>query len=331
MQRFSRFLVVIALPFTAMPLTAAAHHSVAYYGNEMVQVAGTLVKVEWRNPHVRWTIEATDDKGSTQTWRMEGNSIYNLQRSGVTRDMFKLGDEVNVVGRRGIRDAHMVLAMNMLLPDGKELLLWDTTERYVDQEHLIVNAAAENKGIFRVWSVPAANSAAAVAQLARQPFTQKAIAARASWNLADNFATRCEPEGMPRIMVNPHPFEFIDHGDQITLRTELYDISRTIHMDRDAPPENEPWSRLGYSVGKWENGDLVVKTTRINWPYFDTIGTPLSKDVTVLERFKLSEDQTRIDFDVTVADPSTFTEPAVLRGYWLALGETILRFDCQPN
>ena len=135
---------------------------------------------------------------------------------------------------------------------------------------------------------------------------------------------------MPRIMANPHPFEFVDRGRQILLRTELYDIERRIHMDRAAPPEEAPWSPLGYSVGAWEEGALVVRTTRINWPYFDTRGTPQSEDVQVSERFLLSEDQTRLSFEVTVTDPATLREPAVIRGHWLALGETLPRYDCQP-
>ena len=135
---------------------------------------------------------------------------------------------------------------------------------------------------------------------------------------------------MPRIMVNPHPFEFIDRGNEITLRTELYDIVRTIHMDREAPPDEEPWSRLGYSVGTWDDNDLVVTTSRVNWPWFDNAGTRQSEQVVVTERFTLSEDQTRLDFEVSVVDDATFTEPAVLRGYWLALGESIAVYDCVP-
>jgi hypothetical protein len=309
---------------------ASAHHSVAYYSDTLVEVTGTIVDVEWRNPHVRWTIDVVNDRGIPETWRLEGNSLYNLNRSGVTREMFDTGAQVRVVGRAGTRDRRALLAMNMLLGDGREILLWDTVERYVDQEHLVVDAAAENRRIFRVWSVPAANAAAAVAQLAWQPFTASAIEARASWDLFDNFATRCEPEGMPRIMVNPHPFEFVDRGDTLLLRTELYDIERTIHMSRDAPPVDTPYSRLGYSIGAWQDGVLVVQTTHLNWPYFDTIGTPLSEAAEVEERFTLSADQTRLDFEVTVIDLSVFTEPAVLRGHWLALGESLPRFDCQP-
>lgn len=319
------FMLLCVSPF------ALAHHSVAYYGNERTELSGRLLDVEWRNPHVRWTLEVPNEAGGTDVWRLEGNSIYNLQRGGMTRDIFPLGEQVTVNGRLGLRDTHSLLAMSMRFPDGREVLLWDTQESYAKQAHSVVDAAAENKGFFRVWSVPVSNAAAATDQLARQPFTARAVAARASWNPLDNFAIRCEPEGMPRIMVNPHPFEFVDHGREITLRTELYDIERTIHMGRAAPPEGTPASRLGYSVGAWENGDLVVTTTHLNWPYFDTIGTPLSEAVEVLERFHLSDDQSRIDFTVTVTDPSTFTEPAVLHGYWFALGEEILRFDCQAD
>jgi hypothetical protein len=135
---------------------------------------------------------------------------------------------------------------------------------------------------------------------------------------------------MPRIMINPHPFEFIDRGDGIVLRTELYDTERVIHMGAVTPSEHVPPSRLGYSVGAWDDGALVVRTTRIDWPWFDNGGTPQSTDVEIVERFTLSEDQSRLDFEITVTDPGTFVQPAVLRGYWLALGETILRYDCQP-
>src|SRR6185503_8251054 len=147
----------------------------------------------------------------------------------------------------------------------------------------------------------------------------------------DNFATRCEPEGMPRIMFNPHPFEFIDRGATITLRTELYDTERTMHMDRPGPAAGEPASRLGYSVGRWDGAALVVTTSRVSWPFFDNIGSPQSEAVQILERYSLSEDQSRLDFRVTVTDPTTFTTPAVIDSYWLALGATVRRYDCQPQ
>jgi hypothetical protein len=308
---------------------AAAHHSVAYYGEEVVELVGEIAEVEWRNPHIRLTVRAVNDRGLEETWRMEGNSIYNLQRAGITSDLFPVGQSVIVTGNKSMREEYMLLLDSVSLPDGQEYLFWDLTGRAQTVEQL-VDAAAEDRGIFRVWSVPRANIATYLQQLQDQPFTEAAIAGRASWNPLDNFATRCEQEGMPRIMVNPHPFEFIDHGTEITLRTELYDIVRTIHMDRAAPPDTEPSSRLGYSAGIWDDGDLVVTTTRVNWPYFDNVGTPQSEDVEIVERFVLSDDQTRLDVEVTITDPTTFTRPAKLTPYWLAVGDTIPAYDCKP-
>lgn len=76
---------------------------------------------------------------------------------------------------------------------------------------------------------------------------------------------------------------------------------------------------------------LVVQTTRINWPYFDDIGTPQSETVKMIERLTVSEDQTRLDYHLTITDPVTFIEPATIERFWLALGETLPRYDCQLN
>jgi hypothetical protein len=192
----------------------------------------------------------------------------------------------------------------------------------------VVDAQREDRGIFRVWSVPAPNPVG-TAVLRNLPFTPQAVAARASFDLLDNFATRCEPEGMPRIMFNPHPFEFVDRGATLLLRAELYDTERVIHMNAAAAPSDAPRSRLGYSVGRWDSGALVVTTSHVDWPYFDNAGTPQSTRVEIVERYTLSDDQARLSFHVTVIDPTTFTAPAVVEGHWLALGHTIDRYDCR--
>jgi len=313
-----------------VPQKIFAHHSVTFYSDDVVEIAGELTRIEWRNPHIRLTLNATNDRGLTETWEMEGSSIYNLARSGITAETFEVGQHLVITGQPSTREERMLLLREILLPEGRRLEMWIQNVTRLESDNRLVDAAAENRGIFRVWSVPAANLAAALAQLRDQPFTESAIAARTDWDPLENFATRCEPEGMPRITVNPHPFEFIDRGDAITLRTELYDIERTIYMDRAVPPDDASGSSLGYSVGAWDDDDLIVRTTRLNWPYFDNAGTPLSEDAEIAERFSLSDDQTRLDFEVTVTDASTFTRPAVLTGYWVALGDTIARYDCMP-
>jgi hypothetical protein len=114
---------------------------------------------------------------------------------------------------------------------------------------------------------------------------------------------------MPVIMEQPYPIEFIDRGDTILLRIEEYDQVRTIHM-RNVPDEAaQPHSLHGFSVGRMEDRDLVVRTTKINSGTFDTIGIPLSFDAWLEERFAPSADGSTLEYYLTVHDPVYLTAP----------------------
>ncbi len=318
------------LCLTATP--AIAHHSTAFYSDQLVEVEGELLGVKWRNPHVVWQFKVTNDAGVEEIWNMEGASTYPLKRAGVTRDLFVAGHRIKVAGQKSKREENVMLATNMLLPNGRELLLWGNIAARFGDASKLVDAAAEMKGLFRVWSTPSELFRVIQKRLSGLPYSDAALASRQEWDPIDNFVMRCEQEGMPRIMVNPHPFEFIDNGETITLHTELYDIYRTIHMDSAALAADQTESHLGYSVGAWDGDTLVITTTRINWPYFDNIGTKQSKAVEVEERFKLSEDDSRLNLHMTITDSVTFTEPATVEGYWLALGEEMPPpYDCQAG
>ena len=329
--------IILTALLLAFAATALGHHSRSHYPDEVSELVGELVAVHWTNPHVGFTVNVVNAAGQEEEWRVEGiGNLFSMQRGGVTRDMFTIGERVSVVGSASVRRARDLLATNMLLENGTEILLDRTADPYWSDQNIghfdptiaessPVDAERENRGIFRVWSGVANN----VGQRSYFPFTEAAIAARAEWDPIDNFAERCEPEGMPRIMRNPHPFEFVDQGAEIALVSELYDLVRTIHMDRREPPAEAPASPLGYSTGRWDGNTLIVATSRINWPYFDNIGTPQSAAVEMLERFTVSDDQTRLDYTLTVTDPLTFSEPAVYERYWLALGESVRRYDCQ--
>jgi hypothetical protein len=305
-----------------------AHHSVAYYSDKRIELAGELTDVKWQNPHIRFELRAIGSDGAEKTWRLESSSIFLREKDGVTRDLFRVGDRVRVFGRTSSHNAAELLVTNMLLPDGREAPLWPNTaphfvsrDRWITANPQLVDAARENRGIFRVWRPNEVS-------LASLPYTDAAITARRSFDMLAA-AERCGPEGMPRIMMTLFPYEFVDRGNEILIRAEIYDTERTVRMDRRAPPADEPRSVLGYSVGEWRDGALVIKTSLINWPYFDQIGTPLSENVQVEERYTLADDQTRLAVEITVTDPATFESPAIVRNSWLAYGDTIRRYDCR--
>ena len=323
-----------------LPVAAFAHHSRwAYYSQEVSEVEGDLVSVRWRNPHMGFTLRTVNDDGRAELLHMEGGPIYFLERGGITPELFREGTRVRVAGNKALpaRRPTDMYATNMLFPDGREVLLYSTVafrwtdeglgsrSQWADDEAKQRAAAQNGESLFRIWSIPRENN-----PLQHLPFTEAALAARGSWDPAAAFEIRCESPGMPGVMDSNHPFGFADQGSEIKLALGVYEIVRTIHMDRSAPPDDEPASQMGYSVGSWDGNILVVKTTNINWPYFDGIGTPQSEAVESLERFSLSEDQTRLDYHMQITDPETFTEPATLERHLLALGETLEVYDCQP-
>jgi hypothetical protein len=327
----------LLLLFLSVP--ASAHHSRAEFSDEVQEIEGELTQVMWFNPHAGLMVKVTDLSGQQQVWRVETFSApRTFARFGVTADLFRPGERITVAGRASKYRENYFLGTNVLLQDGIEVLVGEEEQRWpgrrvigsglnvaqpVDEERLRA-AATEDKGIFRVWSVPAR------AVTEHLPFTQEALAAKARWNPADDPVTRCEQPGMPITMKPPTPIEFVNNGDSITLRSQYFETARTIHLRGSQPSaENIPATHLGYSVGRWEGNTLVVETTRISHPYFDISGTPQSEAVAILERFTLSADQSRLDFQMTITDPATFTEPATFARYYLALGQALGTFECR--
>ena len=306
-----------------LPGAVQSHHSQAYFSDEFTEMEGEVVELQWRNPHVKFSLRTENDAGEEELVGIETNSIYYLVRAGFTRDRIEVGDRVVVGGHESTIDGADFLAAEMVLADGEHFFLIrdGVTSQFED---VLEDTVAENRGIFRVWSIPQVNR-----RDMHTPLTEFALAEREKFDPLDNFSVRCEPSGMPRLMWYPHPYEFVDEGSEVLIRLEMYDLVRTIHMDQSAPPEDVTPSRLGYSIGRWEDNTLVVETTHIDWNYYDTRGTPQSAAAEVAERFTLSDDQSRIDYHITTVDPVVFTEPATISGHWLALGEEIEPYDCE--
>jgi len=135
---------------------------------------------------------------------------------------------------------------------------------------------------------------------------------------------------MPTIIEQPYPIEFVDKHETTLMRMEEYDTVRSIHMTAGAAPYLQPKTRLGYSTGHWEGRTLVVNTSRIDWPYFDSNGVPQGRDMTIVERFTPSVDGSQLNYTMVATDPEIFTEPVELRRAWVRRpGEEVKPYNCQ--
>ena len=317
---------------------ALGHHSaqVIYDTDQVIEVEGEITRLLWRNPHIRFTINASDAQGGTALWDVESIPVTRLTRVGVSADLIGVGQTVRVAGFPSRRSANKVYAINMLLSDGREVLLDTPVARWTNDtvgtgrdETPGARGSDPSLGVFRVWStdggrLPLNNNES-------YKLTEEARAAAAEWDplSPDNPFRGCTPKGMPSIMSQPNPMEFVDQGDQILLRLEEYDTVRVISMRSEPSDESIQASPLGHSVGRWEGRTLVVETDRISWRNFSQNGLLQSEAIELVERFTPSEDGARLDYELTITDPALFTEPAVLTKSWVWVpGDQVLPFDC---
>ena len=76
----------------------------------------------------------------------------------------------------------------------------------------------------------------------------------------ENLAANCLPPGMPGIMGQPYPMEFLMTPGQVTIVIEAYNQIRHIYTDgRPLPADPDP-TFYGTSVGHWEGDTLVAET-----------------------------------------------------------------------
>jgi len=73
-------------------------------------------------------------------------------------------------------------------------------------------------------------------------------------------------------------------------------------------PENPNPSWLGYSVGRWEGGALVVETIGFNDRGMVPAGVPMTETTRVTERFERT-DFGHMKLQIIMEDPRTFTKP----------------------
>jgi hypothetical protein len=123
----------------------------------------------------------------------------------------------------------------------------------------------------------------------------------------------CVPDGIPRVLANPYPFEIIQAPPgQTTIIYELNHQIRVVAMDKPMPSEMEllpfPFYN-GHSVGRFEGDTLVIETAGFNEKTFlDATGLPHSDVMRTVERIrKIAGNQ--LEDVVTITDPTYYTRP----------------------
>jgi hypothetical protein len=147
----------------------------------------------------------------------------------------------------------------------------------------------------------------------------------------DNQTANCVPPGMPGIMGQPYPMEFLLTPGKVTIVIEAYTQVRHIYTDGRPLPEDPDLKFHGTSIGRWEGNVLVVDTIGFSPLTELAANVPHSDKMRIRERFSLTGPDT-MSIETTVTDPEVLTAPyTTTRTLQRHRSWTIAEYVCQEN
>ncbi len=147
----------------------------------------------------------------------------------------------------------------------------------------------------------------------------------------ENETANCLPPGMPGIMTQPYPMEFLVTPGKVTIIIEAYTQVRHIYTDGRKLPEDPDPHYFGTSVGHWEGDTLVAETVGFGPNTNIVPGVGHSDKMKIVERFHLA-DPDNMTIETTITDPVVLLAPITstsnLRRHrdW-----TITEYICEEN
>ena len=126
-----RVTLSLILGGTCMALAGAlappmlAHHafSAEFDGNRPVTLRGTVVKMDWVNPHSWIAMDVKRPNGKVERWDVEAGAPNAMFRRGFRKDSLKPGTEIVIEGYQAKSGKNMANGRDITFPDGRKLFM----------------------------------------------------------------------------------------------------------------------------------------------------------------------------------------------------------------
>ncbi|HEY4364569.1 MAG TPA: DUF6152 family protein [Bryobacteraceae bacterium] len=117
----TKLTILASVLAAALPL--AAHHSFSaeFDSTKQVTLEGTVVKMDWVNPHSWLYLDVKGPDGQIQHWAVEGGSPNVLLRNGWNRNTLPEGTKIIVHGFMSKDGAYRANSRDIQFPDGRKL------------------------------------------------------------------------------------------------------------------------------------------------------------------------------------------------------------------
>ena len=113
---------------STFPLLAHHQFSSEYDQGKPMNLAGTFVKADWKQPHAYIYLDVTDQNGKTEEWKLEMASPAYLEQQGLNAKSIKGGEQLRVTAYGATNNSHTASARMMTMPDGRSVQVADPQE-----------------------------------------------------------------------------------------------------------------------------------------------------------------------------------------------------------
>lgn len=319
------------------PAPASAHHSRANFDlDSVIEITGVVTEFSWRNPHAYVVVQSTDQDGAKVKWTFELNSTPVLKRFGWTPDTLKIGDRVVAHGNPDRNpQRRFVYALNFV-KNGHKIVAWGGP--HVAGPKLATQGSKDFSGVWRIRFGPGFDvlgRAHPDTKLVNTlPVTAKGQAEVDAFDPNANPAWYCGPLTMPEILGYPYPFQVIRQSkERLLLRYEVDNLERVVHLNMTTHPADAPRTPLGHSIGRFENGELVIETAKFSHvPWGNGKGVDSSEQKTTVERYRLGKDGKTLTLTFTMTDPEYLARPVTAEHSYNLLADYQLQdYTCDPK
>jgi hypothetical protein len=140
----------------------------------------------------------------------------------------------------------------------------------------------------------------------------------------------CVPPGLPGVMSQPYPIEFIYQPGKVVMLIEAYMQFRHVYMDGRKLPEDPDPTFNGNSIGRWEKDTLVIESVGFTESTQLAPGVPHSDQLRIVERIR-KVDPKWLEIKTTLIDPVVLAEAYTSTTSYRHLDDQIREYICLEN
>ncbi|HTX23598.1 MAG TPA: hypothetical protein VMD03_02990 [Steroidobacteraceae bacterium] len=140
----------------------------------------------------------------------------------------------------------------------------------------------------------------------------------------------CLPPGMPQIMTQPYPIEFLFNPGKIVIVIEAYSQVRHIYTDGAKHPADPDDTFQGNSIGHWEGDTLVIDTIGFDPGTLIAPGIGHSDEMHIIERIRKT-DADHMQIERTIIDPKVLAKPWTVVLPYVRVKDHIREYICEQN